>query len=221
MSAALACGPSENTQGPAPARDQDNGAGCSPRGGETRAGTADFSAAATRRKAVRPAVKLEAESAPESHRRRGIHRGLGLRAREGTDRASLAAEPTAGRRELGTGGGMRASERRRGSPHQLPVSRSGGIHRCPGGGRQRGPSPHHGSASWNMGPAGRAPVSSSAGSRVPGARRAAGRRSGHRFTAEEWAWPWGGRGRRGRRPWQHRGAYDEGGAEQLKAGCDV
>ena len=107
MSAALACGPSENTQGPVPAQEQDNGAGRSPRGGETRAGTTDFSAATTRRKAVRPAVKPEAESALGSNRRRGIHRGLGLRAQEGTDRVSLAAEPTARRRELGTG--LRAS----------------------------------------------------------------------------------------------------------------
>ena len=195
MSAALACGPSENTQGRAPAQEQDNGAGCSPRGGETRAGSADFSAATTRRKAVRPAVKPEAESALGSHRRRGIHRGLSLRAQEGTDRASVAAEPTAGRRELGTPARLREALRLAAPAAGQPRWRHPAL---PWWRPAAGPSPRQGSASWNMGPAGRALVSSSAGSRAPGARCAAGRRSGHRFTTEEWAWPPGGRCRRGR-----------------------
>lgn len=89
--------------------------------------------------------------------------------------------------------------------------------------RQLWPSPHQGSASWNVGPAGQGPASlASAESWEPGAHCEAQRHSGHRFTAGEWASPRGRQGARGdARPRQRRGAYDEGGAEQLKAGCEV
>ena len=101
-----------------------------------------------------------------------------------------------------------------GSPQQLQVSH--GHRSCPGRGRQLWPSPHQASASWNVGPADRGPVSLVfAGSWEPGTRCAAGRHSGHRYTTEEWPSPRGRPGAGGdTRPWQRRGTYNEGGAEQ-------
>lgn len=246
MSSALACGlrvaglgrrcPTQvkTHRGTAPAREQDNRAGCSPRGGELRAGMTDFSGATTGRQAVSPAVKPEAKSAPwKSQRVR--HPPQPQPASPGRDGPGVTGCRAHSRppREPGTSGGhgclrgcmlggLRPGPwgRHWGSPQQLQVSH--GHRSCPGRGRQLWPSPHQASASWNVGPAGRGPVSLAfAGSWEPGARRAAGRHSGHRFTTEEWASPRGRQGAGGDAwPWQRRGAYDEGGAEQPGARCE-
>lgn len=126
MSAALACGPSENTQGPAAAQEQDNGAGCSPRGGEMRAGTADFSAATTRRKAVRPAVKPEAESAPGKSQT-ARHPPRPRPASPGRDGPGVAGRRAHGRPQ-------RAGDKRR--PRCLRAATLGACGQAPGNGTE-------------------------------------------------------------------------------------